>query len=65
MKKVGMTPVLNNHLNDLVKKKVVVQTSSGPNGSGGGFNSNSGSPKSMSVYEDGTGGQTFDHFNYQ
>lgn len=53
MKKVGMTPVLNNHLNDLVKKKVVLQTSQGPSN---GFNSNSGSPKTMSVYEDGTSG---------
>ena len=51
MKKVGMTPVVNNHLNELVTRKVVMHTSNG------GFNSNSASPKTMSVYDgDGTSG---------
>lgn len=55
-----MTPVLNNHLNELVKKKVVIHSGN----SNGGFNSNSASPKTMSVYDgDGTSGQTLDNLN--
>ena len=53
MKKVGMTPILDNRLNNFVKKKVVPiqmgQTSMD--------NSNSTSPKGpQSTYGDGTGG---------
>lgn len=56
MKKVGMTPLLNNHLNDFVKKKVVQTNMQAPFGTGP-LKSNQTSPKHpMSIYDDGTGG---------
>ena len=52
MKKVGMTPLMDNSLNSFIKKKVVPNTFGNPQFS----NSNSGSPKPLSSCGDGTGG---------
>lgn len=54
MKKVGMIPTANNHLNEFLKKKVVPVTSVMYSST-----SNSASPRVMSsMNEDGTGGQS-------
>lgn len=66
MKKVGMTPLMGgSHLNDYVKKKVVVTSGSGCfRGSNSNKGSSSGSPKPMSIYDgvnEGSNGASIDN----